>query len=944
MTTNARGVPRTLAGDTRVAIAGRWQHGQRPLLDRVGERGSIDELLELVRRGFSGVLVLRGGHGVGKTTMASYAVDAASGFSASAFTAVETEISLQYGGVHELLIPFLPLIGDLPAPQRQALRVAFGMEAGPQPDRFLVGLACLTLLARAAADEPVLCAVDDAQWMDPESALVLGFVARRLYADRVAMILTVDDEHEPPAFARLPTIDVGGLPDDAAADLLRSTAGVPLEAAVVDRVVTDTDRNPLAIVEVGTHFTADELAAWAYLPEPVPTGRKLQQRYLRRVRQLPKGVQEFLLLAAADISCDRGRVRQAAAGAGIDPDTAEREAEAAELIEASGNVLRFRHPLMRSAIYHGATDAARRHAHHALCPVRGRDREAEDQVWHRAAAAAARDEQLAADLEAAAQRARDRGALSTAAALLRRSVELTPGQDVRARREVALARAELMTGRPSTARHVADDVLPRLPEGTARGHAQVVIGEALLAQGHVVEAAEVLASAAAALASDPTASADALLTALNAAMWAGRAQISSVARLPAPSPRGVPSVTDLLLAGYQARFTQSYQAAAGPLRAAMQALRADDLEPVTGLKWFELGTVAAGSLWDDESLIDITNRWVQAARRLGALDQLPVALNFRAWAHWLIGGLDHAADQWDEMRELMAASQNPGMVGTDSRSLGLLLVYYGDTAEARAAGKAQIRESIARGQGAVANIGRGIVTIADLRSGQYEAAVGSSLPVIRDDHPFIAEWMLPELIEAAVRSDQRQVARTAFATLAGRTSAAATPWALGIRARCQALLNHGSAAEAAYQEAISELERSRAAVDLARAHLLYGQWLRRDRRRRDARTQLRIADDMFHAMGAVGFAEQAGGELRATGERARKRTPDTERNLTPQEARIADLAAGGATNSEIAEQLFLSSSTVDYHLGKVFRKLGVRSRTELAHRLPPTNDAGRRDA
>jgi DNA-binding CsgD family transcriptional regulator len=935
MTTNARGVSRTEASSTRVALAGgRWQLAQRPLLDRSAERESIDELLKLVHQGFCGVLVLRGGHGVGKTSMASYAVGAASGFSVSAFTAVESEINLQYGGVHELLIPFLPLMGDLPAPQAQALRVAFGLEVGPRPDRFLVGLACLTLLARAAADEPVLCAVDDAEWIDPESALVLGFVARRLYADRVAIILTVGDEHEPPAFAQLPTIDVGGLPDDAAADLLRSTAGVPLEAAVVDRVVTDTDRNPLAIVEVGSHFTADELAAWAYLPEPVPTGRKLQQRYLKRVHQLPKGAQEFLLLVAADISCDRGRIRRAAAAAGIDPDTAEREAEAAELIEANGNVLRFRHPLIRSAVYHGAGDAARRHAHQLLCPVRGRDREAEDQVWHRAAAAAARDEELAADLEAAAQRARDRGAPSTSAALLRRSVELTPGPDVRARREVALARAELMTGRPSTARHVADDVLLRLPEGTARGHAQVVIGEAMLAQGHVVEAAEVLASAAAALAADPTASADALLTALNAAMWAGPAQVSRVARLPVPSPRTAPSVTDLLLAGYQARFTQGYQAAADPLRAAMRALRADDLDPVTGLKWFELGTLAAGSLWDDEALIDITNRWAQAARRLGALAELPVALNFRAFAQLLTCGLHYAADQWDEMREIMAASQNPGQLGIDSRSQGLLLVGYGDTAEARAAGQAQIRAATARGQGAAANIGRSIVTIADLRSGQYEAAVGSCLPVIRADHPFAAEWMLPELIEAAVRSDQRPVARTAFATLAARAGAAATPWALGIRARCQALLDEGSQAEDSYLEAISQLERSRAAVDLARAHLLYGQWLRRDRRRRDARVQLRTANDMFRAMGAGGFAEQADGELRATGERARKRTPDTERNLTPQEARIADLAAGGATNSEIAEQLFLSASTVDYHLGKVFRKLGVRSRTELAHRRP----------
>jgi DNA-binding CsgD family transcriptional regulator len=934
VTGNTRGVPRTEASGAQAAVAGRWQHAQRPLLDRSSERDAIGELLELVRQGFSGVLVFRGGHGVGKTALAGYAVGAASGFLISAFAAVESEINLQYGCVHELLLPFLPLAGDLPVPQRQALRVAFGVEAGPPPDRFLVGLACLTLLSRAAADEPVLCAVDDAQWMDPESALVLGFVARRLYADRVAMILTVGDEHEPPAFAQLPTVDVGGLPDDAAADLLRSVTGMPLEAAVVDRVLADTDRNPLAIVEVGTHFTAEELAARAYLPEPVPIGRQLQQRYLRRVHKLPEGAQEFVLLAAADISGDRSRVRQAAAAAGTDPDTAEPAAEAAGLIEASGNVLRFPHPLIRSAVYHGASEAARRHAHYWLSQVSGRDGDADELVWHRAAAAAGPDEHLAADLQAAAQHARDSGALSTAAALLRRSVALTPGQNVRARREVALARAELVAGRPATARHVADEALPWLPEGTPQGHAQVVIGEALLTQGLVVEAAEVLASAAAALAADPAASADALLTALNAAMWAGPAEISKIARLPAPSPPTAPRVSDLLLAGYQARFTGGYDAAAKPLRAALDALRADDLDPVTGLKWLELGTVAAGSLWDDQALIDVTDRWERAARRLGALGQLPVSLTFRALADWLTGRLDRAADLWEEMREIMAASQNTGMIGIDSRCQGLLLVYRGDTAKARAAGRAQIREGTARRQGAVANIGRGIVTIADLRSGQNEAAVDSCLPVIRDDHPFTAEWMLPELIEAAVRSDQQQVARTAFTTLADRTSAAATPWAHGIRARCQALLDDGSQAEAAYLEAISQLERSRAVVDLARAHLLYGQWLRRAQRRRDARHQLRTADDMFHAMGASGFAEQAEGELRATGERARKLTPDTERDLTPQEARVADLAAGGATNNEIAEQLFLSPSTVDYHLRKVFRKLGVRSRTELANRLP----------
>jgi DNA-binding NarL/FixJ family response regulator len=463
----------------------------------------------------------------------------------------------------------------------------------------------------------------------------------------------------------------------------------------------------------------------------------------------------------------------------------------------------------------------------------------------------------------------------------------------------------------------------------------VVMGEALSAQDRDVEAAEVLTDAAAALAADPAAAADALLAALNAAMRAGPAETSKIAIVPAPSPPGAARrVGDLLLAGYQARFTKGYDAAAAPLRAAMRALHADDIDPATALRWFGLGAVAAGSLWDDQALLDITDRWVRVSRKLGAFTQLPRALDFRAVADCLSGRLDQAADRWTEMAELTAASQSPGMPSADSRSDALLLVYRGEIARARSAGLAQIRQSTARGQTGRADLGRSIVAMAELRAGQCEAAADAATQVVEHDPPFTAEAMLPELIEAAVRSDSQQAAASAYAILAERARTAGTPWALGLRARCQALLSKDMNAEAAYLEAISELGRSRAAVDLARAHLLYGHWLRRAKRRRNARHQLRIAEDMFHAMGARSFAEQAAGELRASGERARKRTPETESELTPQEARVANLAAEGSTNSEIAEQLFISPSTVEYHLGKVFRKLGVRSRTELAHQLP----------
>src|SRR6266851_1396119 len=942
MTSNPTGEPRfDLNGqqgssDTRVFMPGRRRRPKRLLLDRDSERTRIDDLLEVVRRGFSGVLVLRGCHGAGKTTLVDYAVEEASGFRISSIVGVESEINLQYGAVHELLIPFLPLIDDLPVPQRQAIRVAFGLEAGPAQDRFLVGLACMTLLSRAAADQPVLCAVDDAQWIDAESALVLGFVARRLYADRVGMILTVGDAGELPAWQQLPTVEVCGLPDDAAAELLRSVAGTPLAPEVVDRVVADAERNPLALVEIGSHFTGEELAARAYLPEPIPVGRQLQERYLRQVHRLPADVQQFLLLAATDVSGDRSRVRHAAAAAGIDADAAEAAAEAAGLIKASGNWAGFPYPLIRAAVYHGASNADRRRAHHWLSQASDQAGDAERQVWHRAAAAAAPDEHLAADLQTAADRARDRGASSATAALLRRSVAWTPDDGVRARREVALAEAELVIGHVDIAQEIASNALPLLSDSGTRGQAKVVIGDALFAQGRDVEAAEAFADAAAALAAYPAASADALLAALDAANWAGRAETRKIASIPPPSPPPgtAPAISDLLLAGYQARVTKGYDAAAAPLRAALEALRADDLEPLIGLKWFALGATAAGSLWDDEALLDITDRWVRVARRRGALAQLPMALAVRALADWLTGGLDQAEDRWRELHELMAASQNTGMLNIDYGSEAFVLAGRGETARARAAGLAQIREATARGQGGQADIGRGVVALADLRSGQFESAVDGALAVIQDDQAFLTEAMLPELIEAAARSGNHEVARSAFAVLANRTRTAGTPWALGIRARCQALLDDGSDAETAYLEAISQLGRSHAAVDLARTHLMYGEWLRRARRRRDARRQLRTAEDMFLAMGAVGLAEQARSELRATGERARRRTPETELDLTPQEARVAKLATDGSTNSEIAEQLFISPSTVEYHLGKVFRKLGVRSRTQLAHRLP----------
>jgi DNA-binding CsgD family transcriptional regulator len=902
------------------------------LLDRRAERAAIDRVLDAMRSGFSGTLVLRGGPGVGKSTLLQYAIASARDLRVCGIAGVESEISMEFGGLHQLLIPCLAQLDELPPPQRGALRVAFGQEAGPPPERFLVGLATLTLLSRAAEAQPLLCIIDDAHWLDPESAQVLGFVARRLYADRVALIAGVGEPASQQVFEQLPTITVDGLPDAEARELLSSVAGGALNAQAVDRILADTRNNPLALVELGTQYTADQLSGRAGLPEPLPLGQRLQEHFLRQVRSLPPDAQAFALLAAADPGGERDRLWRAAAQAGLDPDAASAEAAEAGVLEFPGNSVRFRYPLLRSAIYHGASAADRRHAHRALSEAGN----SELRVWHLAAAAIVPDEELAAELQHTAERAGTRGGYAARAALLRRSADLTPDNARRAEREVALAEARLMAGDPVGAENMLGGALPRLTNALAHVQAQRLEGAIRFAQGNAADAARILASASQALADDDRMARDTMLLALQAAIWAGPAQTRETARAARVFPRvaeGSASVADLLLEGYSVRFTLGYEASVPPFRAAVTALLADDLDPAVGLRWFALGTAAAGSLWDDQATSDLSGRWVKMARAAGAFTTLPVALAFDAVSESMAGHFREADTRWALMLEVLTMSCGPGVLGVNSRSNGLLLAYRGRLTEARATGLAQVRESAARGQGGPADIGRYIVAMAGLFGGDYAAARSYGQTVIEDDPAYTAEGTLPELIEAAVRAGDYEAAATAHKTLSERALAAGTPWALGLRARCEALLAEGADAEGCYLESISQLKRCRMAVDLARTHLLYGQWLRRAKRRRDARHELRTAHDMFAAMGADRFAGQAAAELRATGERARARTPETAVDLTPQETRVADLAAAGASDSEIAAQLFISPSTVDYHLRKVFRKVNVTSRTQLAGHL-----------
>ncbi|HKD89418.1 MAG TPA: LuxR C-terminal-related transcriptional regulator [Streptosporangiaceae bacterium] len=909
--------------------------GQR-LLDRHTERAAIDRVLESVRDGFSATLVIRGCPGAGKTALLGYATDSAPDMQVCGVTGIQTEIGLEFASLHQLLVPFLPLIGELPAPQRQALQVAFGQAEGPPAGLFLVGLAALTLLAHAAEQQPVLCLIDDAQWLDADSALALAFVARRLYADRVGMLIAASGHESAHVFEQLPSVSVHGLPAAEAGQLLRSVAPAPVDSEVVDRILTDTERIPLALVEVGAEFSADELAGRAALPEPMPLGRRLTDRFRRKSAGLDPDTRELLLLMAAEGCGNRAVVWHAAQQDGIDAEAAAAAAESAGVIELSAASIRFRHPLIRSAAYHTASDTDRRRAHQLLSAAADPDRDPDLCAWHRSAAATGPDEGVAVELERAADRAQVRGGYAARAALLRRSAELSGDGGRRAARELRLASAELTSGHPETARDLVDAAEHQLRDPRARALAERLRGDILFVQGRAAEAAQVLAGAARSFAPDQSAAREAMASALRAAIWAGPVETKEMATVAQSFPRtdrSQANVADLMLEGYTARFTAGYAAAVEPLRAAIDRLRSGDLDLATGLEWYGMGTVSAASLWDDSAL-DITARFIDAARSQGAVTVMPVALGLRGIADCLTGALAMAQDRWTAMRQILATGGSQRVLGLDNLSEGMLLVFTGRLAEAKAAGDAQLREATAHGVRGVASIAQAIVAMADVSAGNYDAAIDNATAVIRDDLPFLAELLLPELIEAACRTGRRAEATSAFGTLSERTLASGTAIALGVRSRCAALLSDGGRAEHAYQEAIDHLEHSPAAVELARAHLHYGQWLRRSKRRRDARLELRAAYDMFDRMGAEAFAARAATELSATGERVQLRSSATNFDLTPQEARVAGLAVEGVTNNQIAAELFISPRTVEYHLRKVFRKLGVSSRSQLARHLP----------
>jgi len=901
------------------------------LTDRRAECAALGRLIEAVRAGESRALLMRGDPGVGKTVLLDHLAGRASGSGCRVARAVgvQSEMELAFAGLHQLCAPMLSHAEHLPVPQRDALGTALGIAAGPPPDRFLVGLAVLSLLAGVAGDRPLICLIDDGQWLDRASAQVLGFAARRLGADPVALVFAARD---PVAdLAGLPELEVAGLEDDDARALLESALAGPLDARVLDLIVAETRGNPLALLELPRGLTPAELAGGFGLPGAVPLTGRIEDSFARQLAALPAQTRRLVQLAAADPSGDRALVWRAAGRLGIPVQAAEPATEVG-LAEFGGQI-RFRHPLARSAAYRSAPLPDRQLMHAALAAVTDPIADPDRRAWHRAQAAARPDEEVAAELERSAGRAQARGGLAAAAAFLERSVALTADPARHAERVLAAAQASMQAG----AFGKALDLLATAEAGPldefANARVDLLRGQIAFASNLGSDAPSLLLKAAKRLEPlDLDLARETYLNAWRAASLAGRLagaghmlEVSRAARA-LPPPAGPPRPAELILNGLARLVTAGPAAAAPALRQAVTVFASGDVSREEGLRW---GWMAATALWDADAGRAIIERQVQLGRAVGALEELPVDLIALAYDAAWRGDFEAATSliaEADAIAEVTGSriAPYPAM---------FLAALRGDQAELTPLTEAAIAAAEAWGQGAAVTSAQWVTAILHNGLGRYADAFEAAGQASQDAHLYVSKWALPELVEAAVRTGHTEAAAGALERLAETTQAGGTDFGLGLEARCRALASEGQPAEDRYREAIDRLGRAGMRPELARAHLLHGEWLRREGRRVDAREQLRVAHDMLAAIGMEAFAERARRELIATGGKARKRSIETRDQLTPQEEQIARLARDGLSNPEIGAQLFLSARTVEWHLRKVFTKLGIGSRRELDHAL-----------
>ena len=905
------------------------------LIDRHAECDVLGRLVAAVRAGESRALVVHGEPGVGKTALLEYLAGQASGCRVVHAGGVQSEMELAFAVLHQLCAPMLDRLERLPPPQRDALRTAFGLSAGPAPDRFLIGLAALGLLSDMAGERPLVCIVDDEQWLDSASAQVLAFVARRLGAESVGLVFgarvpTGD-------LAGLPELVVGGLRQDDARTLLDSALTGPLDTLVRDQIVAEAHGNPLALLELPRGWTAAELAGGFGLPGAVPLAGRIEESFRRQLGALPAQPRRLLQLAAAEPTGDPVLVWRAAGRLGICAEAAGPPVEAG--LAEFGVRVRFRHPLVRSAAYQSAPTDDLREIHAALAEVTDPASDPDRLTWHRAAATAAPDEGVATELERSAGRAQARGGLSAAAAFLERAMLLTPDPGRRADRAIAAAEAKHQAGAPEVAAELLVMAEAGPLEELARARISLLRGQMAFSAGNSSDTPRLLIDAARRFeALDTRLARETYLEALSAALLGhrtsqiGTLEIARAARGATAAPPSDSRAPDLLLEGMATLITDGYESGVPAVQRALSVFRDGDLPIGEQLRWLFVATRCAIDIWDDESWRDLAIRQVELARAAGALSLLPFAITQRFGMHLHAGEFATVAQLVDEFSAIKEATAT----GLPDFGTMMLAAWQGRSREAFRLIDEFITDMSERGQGYGVSLPYYTASVLYNGLGRYADAMASAELASdqRDDLAF-ANLALVELIEAAVRSGQPERAAAAMRRLTELTLPSGTAWGLGVAARSRALLSEGDEAERLYREAIAHLSSAPARTELARAHLLYGEWLRRQRRRREAREHLHTARDMLEAMGMDAFAERAGRELRAAGETVRKRTAAArDEELTAQEAQIARLAREGLSNPEIGSRLFISARTVQYHLGNIFAKLGIASRSQLSHVLP----------
>lgn len=915
-----------------------------PLRGRAAECARLDEVLSGVRAGGSQVLVLRGEAGAGKTALLEHLLDRSDGLRVLRVDGVQSDIELPFAGLQQLCAPLAEHLDRLPDPQRRALEVAFGRCSGDSPDRFLVGLAVLSLLSAAAEDAPVLAVVDDAQWLDEVSAHTLAFVARRLLAEPVALVSAVRDR--PELLAGLPELVVGGLSDADARELLESVMPGAVDPLVRDRIVAEARGLPLAILEAPRSTSAAELSGGFWISGKRSSAAAIEQTYVRRIRELPAPTQQLLTLAAAEPVGDSSLFLRAAARLAI-PVTELAAAEDADLIEF-GPRMRFRHPLIRSAAYRAAEPAQRRAVHAALAESTDPELDPDRRAWHSTLAAAGPDDALATDLERSAHRARRRGGLAAAAMFLEQAAAMTAEETLRGPRALAAARAKHDAGDPSAA-----DALLTTAELAGLSDVDAAHALRLRAQMQFVRARsgepgapEVGDTAAGLLEAgrrlegrDDSSARECYLEAIAALVYAGRradpaviAAAGEVALAATATADRQSRPVDLLLRGIGRRITGGPGSGRADLRAAVDAMcaQAEAADGAVG-RWLSvpgfpiLQESAAHGLWDEAAVRRLSTAAVRQARDTGALAALPRALTFRAGAHLVAGEFDTAEQLLAEAASITEAT---GQSSPARYHLILLAAWRGDETAAELLA-ATTRDGAARGEGRLTGLTGYAAAVLYNGLGRYDEALAAAQEACRYQDLGFHGWALYELIEAATRVGDREAAAEALTAFQAYLCGADTDWSAGALASAEAMLADGETADALYADAVEHLRRTEIAVHLARTRLVYGEWLRRAGRRTEARKQLSQAHQGFEVMGALGYAQRARRELAATGQKVRRSAARPTGELTPQEAQIAALAADGLTNPEIGAQLFLSGHTVEWHLRKVFAKLGISSRRQL---------------